>query len=114
MNKFLAFSLAALSTVATVAPTVAHAQTRRQEFRDRRQEMRVEMGRLQGQISPREYYNLQRHQARIDQLQAQASADGVMTPAEQWQIERAQDMQSRRIERFRNNYEFRGARRYRY
>ena len=57
--------------------------------REMRQEQRIRIAAMRGQLTPREYDRLMRGQADIDALQARAASDGVVTPFETREIERA-------------------------
>jgi hypothetical protein len=100
--KYFALSLAAALSVAVAAP-VASAQSVRGNFREARQEQRIRIAGMRGQLSRWEYNTLMRGQARIDALQNRAARDGVVTPWEARSIERAQDIENARIQRLSHN-----------
>jgi hypothetical protein len=72
------------------------------ERRDAINNERIERGIRSGQITRREAGKLRAQQARIEQLQARARADGVVTERERGRIETAQRELSRNI-RFEKN-----------
>ena len=100
MTKFFALSLAALSTLATVSMvrTDARAQSVLVDYRDRRDALRDELDRLRDELRDREFDALLRHQARLDALRQAAASDRLITPQEARELERAQALQSRRLE----------------
>ena len=79
------------------------AQTYRSEAREHRQDHRILRGVTQGEITAREYRNIQRQQSRIDRAQRRATRDGYVTQSERRRIERMQDRASRNIYRKSNN-----------
>ncbi len=96
----LAF-FAALTALATLAPA-AHAQTR-EDARQVRQRGRIQAGVAQGDLTAAERARLNAGQARVQGMENRAQADGRVTNREAARIENAQDVQSARINRLRNN-----------
>lgn len=93
--------LAGLAVV--MASSMPALSQSRDQWREYRQDHRIERGALRGQLTPREYRNLQRQQRRVDRVQRRAEADGVVTWREQRRIERRQDRASRNIYRKTHN-----------
>ncbi|MEB0134074.1 hypothetical protein QN362_01890 [Actimicrobium sp. CCC2.4] len=65
--------------------------------RDVNQQTRIEEGLKSGQLTTREAAGLERKEARIDRMEANALKDGTLTPAEQTRINRQQNKVSRNI-----------------
>ena len=91
-------TLLTLSILAGSASIVA-AQTSTPgiDARQATQEQRIQQGVGSGQLTPRETYKLEQGQARVQNLENKAKADGVVTNAGRAKIQGAQDVQSRRI-----------------
>jgi uncharacterized membrane protein YebE (DUF533 family) len=89
-----------LSTAAVIAasvgtlPAAAYDQT---DARQYNQQQRINQGVRSGQITGREYQQLQTEQARIAQLERQAKADGYVSSAERARLSAAQNNASRHI-----------------
>ncbi len=86
----------AAAIVATVGalPAAAYDQT---DVRQYNQQQRINQGARSGQITGREYQQLQAEQARIAQLERAAKADGYVSPAERARLAAAQNGASRHI-----------------
>ncbi len=67
--------------------------------RQARQAARIERGETTGALTQREATRLERGQDRVDALEADAKADGVVTRAERVHLDNAADRQSARIYR---------------
>ena len=67
------------------------------DARQANQEQRIQQGVASGQLNANETYRLENGQARVQNLENNAKADGVLTNAERAGIRGAQDAQSRRI-----------------
>ncbi len=87
---------------ALAAPGLADAQTRA-EYRDVRQDVRVNRGARDGSLTVGETALLQAEQRRVDRLRRRARQDDDLTPQERARIERSQDRANRRIRRLRQN-----------
>lgn len=80
------------------------AQTAASEVqRDVNQQQRVEQGLQSGALSTREAARLERGEARIDRMQANAMSDGKLSPAEKARIARAQNVESNKIYAAKHN-----------
>lgn len=100
---------AALSLIALTS--TANAQyygDRLGQHREAYQEQRIEQARRSGQLTGREYRELQAEQARIDALQRHAAADGRVDRHEAERIRRAQNEAGRHIRQEANDNERRG------
>jgi uncharacterized membrane protein YebE (DUF533 family) len=86
-------------TIAAFSASTAVAQTSTPgiDARQATQEQRIQQGVASGQLTAKETYKLERGQARVQQLESNAKADGVVTPAERARIQGAQNVQSQRI-----------------
>ena len=73
------------------------AITPRVDKREAIQLARIDQGVASGQLTQRETARLENGQARVNQAEAHAKADGKVTKAERKQLDRMQDKQSRRI-----------------
>ena len=95
MKKLILGTAAALSLALglVAAPSTASAQTARANWREARQEQRIRVASMRGQLG----------QERIDRMQRRAERDGVVTPFESRRIEEAQRFENQRIQRFTHN-----------
>ena len=91
-------TLATLALLAMTAAAAAHDTTQdRIDRREDRQERRIEQGVRSGEITRREYRQLESEQARIREMERRAKSDGHIDRREAAAIERAQDNASRHI-----------------
>lgn len=90
-----------VAAVCLMLPLFAFAQpaTPRVDQREARQEARIQQGVQSGALTPREAGRLEAGQQRIENMEARAKADGVVTRQERAHLHHAQDVQSRRIAR---------------
>jgi hypothetical protein len=80
------------------------AQTAGSEVqRDVNQQQRIEQGLKSGSLNTREASKLEQGEARIDRMESNAMKDGSLSPAEKARIQRAQNQESRDINRLENN-----------
>lgn len=79
--------------------TIALAQTNTPgiDARQANQDQRIQQGVDSGQLNAKETYRLEKGQARVQELETKAKADGVVTNAERARIQGAQDKQSQKI-----------------
>ena len=85
-------------TLGAILSTAALAQADTGfERRDAVNVQRIEQGIRTGQLTPREAARLQRKQARIERMEAQARRDGHISRDERQRIELAQNELSRQI-----------------
>ena len=95
-------SLAAL--VAAVAlPVAAQTSTPRVDQREANQQARIQQGVQSGQLAPKETANLEHGQARVETMEADAKADGKVTPKERAKLAKVQNKQSKKIYRKKHN-----------
>lgn len=86
--------------VSAAFSSAAYSQTAGSEVqRDVNQQTRIEQGLRSGELSTREAARLERGEARVERMQANALADGKLSDAEKRRIERAQNTMSQRIYR---------------
>ncbi|MEB2846853.1 hypothetical protein GAO09_16950 [Rhizobiales bacterium RZME27] len=102
MKKIIISALALLTITFAAAP-MAQAQSYRSEARESRQDYRIHRSARRGDLTPREYRNLQRQQHRIDRAKRSAARDGRITRSEHRRIERMQDRANRNIYRKSHN-----------
>ena len=89
---------------ALTATTAAQARPAdRTDWRQARQEQRIDRGARSGDLTRGEQRRLQTREHRIDRMDRRAWADGRFTPRERYRVNRAFDRQSRRIWRYRHN-----------
>lgn len=88
--------ITALLTVATL-PAFAQTNTPVLDQRQANQEARIQQGVASGELTSREAARLERGQQRVENMEAAAKADGVVTKRERAQLQHAQNVQSRRI-----------------
>lgn len=96
------FALALLTAFTAVAAS-AHPVTPRVDRREVRQHARIEQGVRSGELTPREAAHLQAGQRHVQRMERRAKSDGVVTPGERVQLNRAQNRQSRHIARLKHN-----------
>lgn len=95
---------AAAVAIGAAFSAAAFAQTTQSIIqRDVNQQQRIEQGLKSGQLSTGEAARLERGEARINRMEANALKDGTLTPAEKARITRAQNAESRAIERNKTN-----------
>src|SRR2546421_11004731 len=94
----IAVAVAGLFSAAVSAQTVGS-----EVQRDVNQQQRIEQGLKSGSLTTREAGRLERGEARIDRMEANALKDGNLSPAEKARIQRAQNRESREINRLQNN-----------
>jgi hypothetical protein len=90
--------------VAGLFSAAASAQTAGSEVqRDVNQQRRIEQGLKSGSLNTREASQLEKGEARIEHMESNALKDGKLSPAEKARIQRAQNQESRQINRLENN-----------
>ena len=95
---------AAAVAIGAAFSAAAFAQTTQSiTQRDVNQQQRIEQGLKSGQLSTGEAARLERGEARVDRMEANALKDGTLTPAEKARINSAQNAESRAIERAKTN-----------
>lgn len=95
--------LSALIVLGGIAPVLAQTATPRVDARQDNQQKRIDAGVAKGQLTPNEAANLQRGQARVQRIEDKAKADGVVTGRERARLNRAQNVESRKIAKKRHN-----------
>ncbi len=73
------------------------AEASRNQKRERNQQARIRQGVKSGELNKREAYRLRQGQKRVDNMQQKFKADGELSAAEKMRLEKAQDVQSKRI-----------------
>lgn len=92
------------AAIAGLFSITAAAQTAGSEVqRDVNQQQRIEQGLKSGSLNTREASKLEQGEARIDRMESNAMKDGKLTPAEKARIQRAQNQESRQINRLESN-----------
>lgn len=88
-----------LVAIALAVPVLAFAQanTPRVDQREANQQQRIDQGVASGSLTPREANRLERGQQHVDNMEARAKADGVVTNRERARLHQAQNVESRRI-----------------
>lgn len=81
----------------------AHAQTKHERHRNKRQQHRIEQGIESGQLTPGEAKKLRREEREIRKAERAASADGTMTKDEKQKIQLMQNNASQDISNMKNN-----------
>ena len=82
---------------------VSEAQAARRDFRQGAQRARIREGVESGSLTKGETARARAGQRRIRRMEHRAEADGQVTAAEKAKIEQAQDSESRKIYRMKNN-----------
>ena len=103
MKTLHVLALAFALTSATASIASAHPATSRVDRRQAMQHVRIRDGVRSGDLTRGELSRVLAGQRHVRRLERRALADGVITRAERRQIERMQDLQSRRIARMRHN-----------
>lgn len=96
-----------MKTIKTVAvlglflPVLAMAQanTPRVDQREANQEARIQQGVASGSLTQKEATQLEKGQTHVQNMEAKAKSDGVVTQQERQRLHHAQDVQSDRIYR---------------
>ena len=88
-------SMTAISVFAQSTPVV--------DQREAYQQARIQQGVSSGQLTPGETARLEHGQQHVQNVEARAKADGVVTPTERAHLAHAQDVQSRKIRRLKHN-----------
>ena len=101
MNRTL-FSVLLMTAALPLAAT-AQIGTDRVDQRQSTQQQRINEGVKKGELTKSEADRLQKGQQRVQKMEDKAKADGVVNLQERQKIERAQDKQSRDIERERRD-----------
>ena len=89
--------LVPLVALAAAFATPAFAQEASTTQRNVNQQQRIENGLQSGQLSTREAARLERGEARVDRIEADAGRDGTVSAAERARITAAQNRESRAI-----------------
>jgi uncharacterized protein HemX len=93
-------AIAALSIAlagSVFAQTTTQATMPRVDKREANQQKRIDQGVASGQLTQKEATRMENGQARVNQAEANAKADGKVTRKERKHIEKMQDKQSRKI-----------------
>lgn len=90
MNRTLIAAALSLASLGAFAQTNAATTTQR----DVNQQTRIENGLKDGSLSTKEAARLEKEEAHVDHLQAQALKDGKLTAAERQKLDHAQDKAS--------------------
>ena len=101
MNRTL-FSVLLMTAALPLAAT-AQIGTDRVDQRQSTQQQRINEGVKKGELTKSEADRLQKGQQRVQKMEDKAKADGVVNLQERQKMERAQDKQSRDIERERRD-----------
>lgn len=96
-------TVATLALVAMTVAAAAHDAQNRIDRREANQESRIQQGVRSGEITRREYRQLESEQARIRSLERQAKRDGHIDRYEASTIKRAQNAASRHITQEKND-----------
>ena len=95
--------LATVFTAVTTSLASAHPSTPRVDRRQATQHTRIHDGVRRGELTSGERARLRASQRHVRRLERRAISDGTITRQERRHIERAQDLQSRRIARMKHN-----------
>lgn len=95
----------AMAAIAALSASVVSANpiTPRVDRRELRQQARIQQGVRSGELTRGEAARLRAGQRHMRRMEARDKRDGVVTPRERIQLNRAQNLQSRRIVRFKHN-----------
>ncbi len=95
-------AIAALSIVlagSVFAQTTTQATMPRVDKREANQQKRIDQGVASGQLTQKEATRMENGQARVNQAEANAKADGTVTRKERKHLSNMQDKQSGKIKR---------------
>jgi len=95
----LLLGLAVMASGAVYAQPTDPLATPRIDKREVRQEQRMDQGVASGQLTPREAARLQARESRVENVEARAKADGVVTGQERKHLTRLQNRDSAAIRR---------------
>ena len=89
----------AFFALCVVLPLAAGAQTNtpRVDQREANQEARIQQGAASGSLTQKETMRLENGQQRVQNMEMQAKADGVVSKQERHQLHHAQEGQSRHV-----------------
>ena len=93
------YSLAAALMAVIALPALAQTATPRADVRQSNQAQRIEQGVASGQLNAREAARMEAGQARVEAIEDNAKADGVVTKKERARLKHAQNVESKRIHR---------------
>jgi hypothetical protein len=97
-------TFAATAVIAASMFALASAQTTGTEVqRNANQQERIEQGLKSGSLSTGEAAKLEKGEAKVDRMEANANKDGNLTDAEKARIQKAQNKESRAITRAKTN-----------
>ncbi len=99
MNHFkslVAGAVIALVSVASFAQTAAPA-TPKVDAREVKQDARIQQGVASGQLNAKETYRLEKQQANINRVEANAKADGTVTKGERKHLNHMQNKASKNV-----------------
>ena len=85
------------SVASPITPSVASPITPRVDAREVKQDARIQQGVASGQLTPKETYRLEKEQAAINRVEANAKADGTVTKAERQRLNHLQNRASKDI-----------------
>jgi len=97
--RTLLAGLTLLATGTAFAQATDPAATPRVDKREARQEQRIEQGVASGQLTPRETHRLLAREARVENVEARAKSDGVVTAQERKHLAHLQNKDSAAIHR---------------
>jgi hypothetical protein len=107
MRKWTAIAIAGIlvgGLLLAGLPAQAGTYAPRIDAREAYQQARIQQGVNSGQITPREYYRLERQQARIRAAEARMKADGRLTRRERARLHQMLNNSSRSIYYAKHNY----------
>jgi len=103
MKRITSTIIAALALMTFASIASAHPATRRADARQHRQHVRIHEGVRCGDLTRYEARRLGKGQAHVRRMERRMKSDGSVSLRERARLDRAQDRQSRRIYRLRNN-----------
>lgn len=98
-----ALALTAGMTFAQAPATPVPNPIAHEDQRDIHQENRIQAGKADGSLTPREARRLQRQQAHIDRTEQRDAADGKVTPHEARHVQHMQNRASKDIYKLKHN-----------
>jgi hypothetical protein len=103
LNQLTALSAALLSSLLLSSAVLAQNATPRIDQREANQAARIDQGVASGQLTTREATRLRAGQTHVQNVEDRAKADGVVTAKERAHLTHAENVQSARIYRQKND-----------
>lgn len=101
--KTTKFLIASALVFALAAPAIAQTATPGVDKRQAEQQKRIDQGVKSGELNKGEAKRLEKGQERVQKMEDKAKADGNVTDKEKAKIKHAQDVESKKIKKEKND-----------